>query len=88
MKQNRNKKPIETAGANGLKKSRSVKDRPQSIGELITAIDENKLDGRTGPAKKITALRQALAAAPVEVCKGLIMDALSIDAVITSALVT
>ena len=87
MKRNRYEKPIEKTLPTRVKKSRSVKARPQSAIELVTAIDAGKLDGRTGPARKITSLRAALENNPVEVCKGLIKDALSIDAVITQALV-
>jgi len=67
-------------------RDRSVKDRPQDVGELISAIDNGRLDGRTAPAKRITALRSAIASAPLEAARGVIRDALAVNLVIAQAI--
>ena len=70
----------------GPKRNRSEKDRPKNAGELIVAIDNNRLDGRTGPAKRLTALRAAINRAPVESCLGILKDALALDLTIAQTI--
>ena len=67
-------------------RDRSAKARPQNTGELITAIDDGRLDGRTAPAKRITALRTAIATAPLEACIGVVRDILAVNLTIAQVI--
>lgn len=86
MKRTNTGKPIKKPLISRPIRNRSEKDRPANVHELITAIDDGRLDGRTGPAKRITALRQAIAAAPLQAAVGVVRDALALDLTIAQAI--
>ena len=67
-------------------RDRSVKDRPENVGELVTAIEANRLDRRTRHAQRIINLRQAIGANPGQVARGMLADVLAINATIFHAL--
>lgn len=69
------------------KKSCSIKDRPKNVDELVSAIERGQLDNRTNAAKKIVAMRAAIAENPAEVAKGLARDVLAVNSVITASIV-
>jgi len=68
-------------------RDRSEKNRPKTIAELVTAIDDGRLDGRTAPAKRISALRAAIAKYPLESCIGVVRDALALDLTVAQVIV-
>ena len=81
------KKSLNKALIKSRNRDRSVKDRPGNISELISAINSGTLDNRTGVAKRLAALRSALASNPLESCRGVIRDCLALDLTIAQVVV-
>ena len=69
------------------KKSRSVKDRPKSADELVSAIEGARIDGRTAQAKRLQATRRMLAARPTETTLAIVKDTLAVNSVISAYMV-
>lgn len=69
------------------RRSRSQKDRPQDVDQLVTAIRSDRLDGRCNAAKQIVEARAMIAEAPEQVALALVYDTLATGAVILAAVV-
>jgi hypothetical protein len=87
MKEKTAEKPVTKPLFKRRVRDRSIKERPKDALQLLTAIDDNKLDGRSSASKRITALRGAIAAAPVQAAIGVVRDALALDLTVAQVIV-